>query len=491
VPLTTLSEAGNAVLKRTFDPTQSFRTAGEFVVALRGSMGLSTTPPPPAPSTPAPQPAQQTVVPLRKPTKPAAVTLPPPIVSSARPLFQPAPMPVVPSPAAAQPAPKPQPAPAPKKGGGAALAIAGICGLALLGAGAYFLLPQFLGKHDIGGAGSPTPGPTPTIVKNTNTVDHTPTDATPQSGPTRQEQLQKAVKRASDTEQNGDIPATIATWNSVAREYPEAEIGRLRLEMFLDSIRNKKSNLGSDSSMLIGPLTESANLGVAGAMLLLADIERDTAPADAFRWYSQAAQKGLPDAFTQVGLMLANGKGTERDFAKAADNFQKAMERGDSSGAGFLGECYLYGKGVPKDEKHAIELLETGAKNGDHHAMTVLGDCYVRGQGVPRNSAEAFRLYSQAVKFGYGDAMGNLGVLYMKGDGVGQDPQRALELFRSGAKQGNATCMFCLAQSLDGTPGVTPNPVEAEGWYKKAAQLGHRKALEWCATHNVAVPQNY
>jgi len=500
VPLTTLSEAGNAVMKRTFNPTESFSSVSEFVAALAesmdhaGSIVAEPLPPEPAAQSAAGQStATQTSFPTRRLSAPVPVTLPPPIVSSARPLVQPAPLPVAPSPTPTQPATKPHPEPAGKAG--AIIAIGAIAAVLVLGAGAYFIVPRFLGTHTTGGLSTPTPAPTPAYVHNNNTgqetKDNPPAEAAPAPVPTRQEQLQKAVKRAGDTEQNGDIAATVATWNGVAREYPEAEIGRLRLEMFLDSFRNRKAKLtGTESARLISPLTEAANLGVVGAMMLLADCERETSPADAFRWYSQAATKGLPEAFTQVGLMLSNGRGTERDLPKAAESFQTAMDHGDSAATGLLAECYLLGKGVPKDEKHAIELLDAAARKGDLHAMTMLADCYVHGVGVAKNSAEAFRLYSDAVNKGYGDAMGNLGVLYINGDGVNQDPKRAFDLFQSGAKQGNATCMYFLARSLESGTGIDPNPMEAAGWYKKAAQAGNRKAVEWCTKNNIVIPQN-
>ena len=488
VPLTSLSEAGNAVLKRTFSAAESFQSASEFSATLRDSMEMAGAPVAGAGARPTP-PAVSASGQARAASVATPVAAPPPLAASASPAVQTAP-PVRSQPAATPVAP---PAPPPKKGAGAAIAIVGVViFLAAGGAAAYLLLPRYLGNHKTEIVQAPTPAPTPAppIAQGKTEPEQPqqkPVEATPTPTQTRQDKLKDAVARATEIEQGGDTAAAIGMWNSIAREFPEAEIGRLRLELLLNAVRNRKDKLSAAEAVkLQSPLSEAAQLGVVGAMMMLADMERESAPADSFRWYSQAAEKGLPEAYTQAGLMLSNGRGTERDAKKAADMFQRAMDLGDSAAVGLLGECYLMGKGVLKDPKHAVELLDTASTKGDLHAMTLLADCYVHGVGVPKNSTEAVHLYSQAVKLDYGDAMGNLGVLYINGDGVEQNAGRAVELFRTGAKLGNSTCMYFLARSLESGIGGEKNPVEATDWYKRAAELGNKKAIEWCTQNNIS-----
>jgi TPR repeat protein len=40
--------------------------------------------------------------------------------------------------------------------------------------------------------------------------------------------------------------------------------------------------------------------------------------------------------------------------------------------------------------------------------------------------------------------------------------------------------MFFLAQCLESGTGTVADPLEAATWYKKAADLGNRKAIDWC-----------
>src|SRR5207302_7791427 len=110
-----------------------------------------------------------------------------------------------------------------------------------------------------------------------------------------------------------------------------------------------------------------------------------------------------------------------------------------------------------------------------------------QGLGTAKNFDEAFRLFSQAADLHFYDALGNLGVLYINGEGVKQDPFKAVELFQQGSARGNAYCMYLYARCLESGAGAQPNRLAAESWYKKSAEAGNARALDWCKKNGVPV----
>ena len=56
--------------------------------------------------------------------------------------------------------------------------------------------------------------------------------------------------------------------------------------------------------------------------------------------------------------MYAEGKGVERNEAKAAALFQQACDGGEASAGRNLGILYERGKSVPKDEAKAVALYK-------------------------------------------------------------------------------------------------------------------------------------
>ena len=59
----------------------------------------------------------------------------------------------------------------------------------------------------------------------------------------------------------------------------------------------------------------------------------------------------------RCALVYLQGMGVEKDLRKAAGYFSEAAERGEPQAMNNLGVMYLNGEGVQKDEKAAEELL--------------------------------------------------------------------------------------------------------------------------------------
>jgi TPR repeat protein len=464
-PLSTLSEEGNEVLKKALDPARSFPTAQEFCDALSRLDGLqirrheSKTPPVPAKSAASRAPAS--VQP-----KPA-----PPMVPSI--------------------------APASKKH--ALGVILGGVGVVIVVGAAIFFLTQKPKPADAPEPNIPaaTPGSEPAITSNgqppaavaDNPPPTTPAPATPPPAPTRQDLLKSEVSAAEKSEEQGDWEKSLAAWLQIAQKFPESGVGRNHLETMLDHLRSRPSPITAPEFQELRPLiTEAAQLDILSAMVLLGDNLRNIEPETAAKWFGAASAKGDGNAATQLGFMLETGVGTSgSDFPMAVKYFQMAADKGDIGGKFALGRCYLTGRGLTaKDEKRGIELVREAADAGDTRAINLLGDCYAHGTGVKTDYTEALRLFSRAAERGNLKALGNLGVLYMTGRGfAAPNPKKAAELFQKGALAGESWCMFNFAQCLDEGLGVGKNGLQAQSWYRKAAEAGDERAIDWCRKNTV------
>ncbi|HSU87106.1 MAG TPA: tetratricopeptide repeat protein, partial [Chthoniobacterales bacterium] len=301
-----------------------------------------------------------------------------------------------------------------------------------------------------------------------------------------------ALAEAEKFEAARDWPRAVMAYVQMQKNFPQSEVGRVRLELLLSKLESEKDALRDDNfDALREPLTEAAKLGVVSAMEILGDFLRKRDPKGSFAWLCAAAASGRGHAMAEVGLRYSNGAGVERDLVKAAQWFEQAWAAGDVSAGTLLAECYLLGKGVTKNETKAIALLQDAAAAHDPRAMDQLGTCYHKGIGVARDDRKAFRFYNAASNLNYLDSRGNLGVLYLTSDetDLGKDEtartEKAVNLFREGAKQNNAFCMFLYARCFELGTGVDENLGEATDWYRRAAEAGNRQAQDWCRQHNV------
>lgn len=87
-------------------------------------------------------------------------------------------------------------------------------------------------------------------------------------------------------------------------------------------------------------LYEQAQQGDASAMVQFALLNHErrremqkhiTNAREEFEWYKKAADLGFADAYSLVGCRYLWGEGTDVDYIKAAEYFEKALDAGDDS----------------------------------------------------------------------------------------------------------------------------------------------------------------
>lgn len=78
----------------------------------------------------------------------------------------------------------------------------------------------------------------------------------------------------------------------------------------------------------------------------------------------------------RIGKMCAMGYGTEQDFRKAAEWYERAAARGNPFAAYALGCLYRRGQGVEKDEARAIAYFQAAAAQGNEYAQRMLNSLH-------------------------------------------------------------------------------------------------------------------
>jgi serine/threonine protein kinase/TPR repeat protein len=430
-PVPVLSGAGNAALRRGMQDPGAFRTAGEFLAALNPptrKRGFARTFRTKAPSD-------------------IQATLPHPEATR------------------------------PKRSFRTAAALAAV--LAVAAAAGYFVFRT-----------PPKPAPTTSQAAAPEPTPSVP-EPTPEPTATPEDPSAPFLRAAAKAVEAADDAGALANYAKALDVSPAFEEPRRQMEMIAAKLRSNVVRIThAQFSKLRGPLEQAAAHNVVSAQMLLGERLRSTEPDAALKWFTAAANNGQTEAMTQTGLMMANGLGCQRDFAKAFAFFQMGASAGDSDAMVAKADCYYYGKGVPADPMLAVELLQSAAVLNHPQGMNLLGDILTKGipGRLPPNPAEAFRLFSSAQKLGNPDAQANLGVLYVKGLGVEKDPRRAMDLWKDGAERlRSPACMLLYAVALEGGLLGERNPGAARDWYYQDAKLGNARALDWCRSNGVPV----
>jgi len=96
-------------------------------------------------------------------------------------------------------------------------------------------------------------------------------------------------------------------------------------------------------------------------------------PSDAFQWYFQAAEKGLPAAQYNVGMMYSAGQGTDRDLEQSLTWYGKAIERDYAEALVERGWLSARGLGVTNSFSEATNWWWKAASIGCSIARRELG----------------------------------------------------------------------------------------------------------------------
>ncbi|EKM61887.1 uncharacterized protein PHACADRAFT_248791 [Phanerochaete carnosa HHB-10118-sp] len=206
----------------------------------------------------------------------------------------------------------------------------------------------------------------------------------------------------------------------------------------------------------------------------------------AYPLFVLAAKHGHPDAAYRAGTCCENGWGCRRESAKALQFYRKAAAALHPGSMYRLGIAELNGElSLSKNPKEGVKWLKRSAEHATAefpHALHELALLHERGiDNVLFVDYEyAAELLAQAAELGYAPSAYRLGECYEYGKmGCPQDPALSIHYYNIAAQQSHRDACFALtAWYLVGSPGVLPqSDTEAFLWAKKAAEAGLVKAM--------------
>jgi localization factor PodJL len=242
---------------------------------------------------------------------------------------------------------------------------------------------------------------------------------------------------------------------------------------------NRPDPTASIGEILNGP-SDAAAPGEAGAPAEFAPPSEADAAQGAASVSAEPNGLGVPaseapaPAFTAGTPALPGVPGVD----PAIVSLEAAAAKGNVESQFLLGLRYAEGRGVEKDDAKAASLVTKAAQQGLVVAEYRLGAIFERGIGVPKDLLQAKTWYERAAKGGNRKAMHNLAVLFADGTGVGQNFQEAARWFREGAEYGLADSQYNLGILLERGMGVEKNLRDAAKWYAIAAGQGDSGAAE-------------
>ncbi|KAI6133655.1 HCP-like protein [Pisolithus croceorrhizus] len=244
--------------------------------------------------------------------------------------------------------------------------------------------------------------------------------------------------------------------------------------------------------------------------------KRDNLIHEAVALLKRLADRGHPESQYFLADCYANGIGTykgRQDFdrayplfvlaakhesAKALQFFRKASAALHPGAMYRLGIAELNGElGMrPAEFPHALHELSLLHENGIYNVVFLLaqaaelgygpsayrlGEFYEYGKlGCPQDPALSIHYYNIAAQQNHRDACFALTAWYLVGS-QGVLPQSDTEAFlwaKRAADGGLAKALYAVGYFLEVGIGTTPDPVESSSYYKRAAELGDKRAQQ-------------
>lgn len=126
---------------------------------------------------------------------------------------------------------------------------------------------------------------------------------------------------------------------------------------------------------------------------------------EAYRYFKQAADAGVPDGQYALSQLYAYGQGVDQaDDVTARRWLHAAAVRGHDTAQIELGIWLLNGRGGPADAPAGFRWLKGAAERGNPIAVNRLAHLYRDGIGTPRNADEAAKWTVIARRAGNSDA---------------------------------------------------------------------------------------
>ena len=207
------------------------------------------------------------------------------------------------------------------------------------------------------------------------------------------------------------------------------------------------------------------------------------------------SKKLKPYVQYRIGKMFCYGLGTEQDYEKAFEWFERSAKQKNKFAQFSLANLYYYGSGVAKDLSQAFLWYQRSSSQGQPYAAYSIAQMYRYGEYVTKDNDTAQRYYKQALS-GFlkieNDDMANddlfykLGQMFKLGLGTDSDVTKAIEYFRRSAEMNNKNGLFEYGKALLIGEHIPQNTDSAVKLLEKAVKLKNRNAKRFLALEYIS-----
>ena len=150
-------------------------------------------------------------------------------------------------------------------------------------------------------------------------------------------------------------------------------------------------------------------------------------PIGAARSFGHACEIGSTDACNSLtNLVKSDGDSV----------LLEPCNHGDAPSCFLLGSLYYEGRGVNRDLARAVSLYQQSCTAGLTRGCGALGESYLVGDGVPRDTIKARQILERACDAGYAQGCFNVGVMHREGIETRKNPALAQARFRQACDLG-------------------------------------------------------
>lgn len=197
----------------------------------------------------------------------------------------------------------------------------------------------------------------------------------------------------------------------------------------------------------------------------------------------------------RIGKMFCYGLGTEQDYEKAFEWFERSAKQKNKFAQFSLANLYYYGSGVEKDLSQAFLWYQRASSQGQPYAAYSIAQMYRYGEYVTKDNDTAQRYYKQALS-GFlkieNDDMANddlfykLGQMFKLGLGTDSDVTKAIEYFKRSAGMNNKNGFFEYGKALLIGEHIPQDTDSALKILEKAVKLKNSNAKRFLALEYIS-----
>ena len=207
------------------------------------------------------------------------------------------------------------------------------------------------------------------------------------------------------------------------------------------------------------------------------------------------SKKLKPYVQYRIGKMFCYGLGTEQDYEKAFEWFERSAKQKNKFAQFSLANLYYYGSGIEKDLSQAFLWYQRASSQGQPYAAYSIAQMYRYGEYVTKDNDTAQRYYQQALSaflkiesddMANDDLFYKLGQMFKLGLGTDSDVTKAIEYFRCSAEMNNKNGLFEYGKALLIGEHIPQNTDSAVKLLEKAVKLKNRNAKRFLALEYIS-----